>query len=363
MSFQKNILIVDDDPRLRNQLVRLVQESIADWNIIEASNYDDAIKNIENYQIKILVSDLYLFSDEERTSNKNDIPSGIKVADYLRKKQSDSTIYIVSSNINTLVSQNQLSEYISVGVTQFLDRNVDPYEKFSKLFQYQLKAIDKSIVNSEVFVDNKGSLVIKTEHEAFIGIPVDKRKIISATLAKKSISERTAIFVSKESQNIALRAENSFSPVTKFTSIDTLLGISKSSKQNFKVISRLSSNDFFAELSKELYRNRYTYMRFESKNIHDKQEFVVYAIMLMKSISGYEDAYCLSIPSNISKKLWKLFNDIINNFKESQDWSIYPIHSGILSYDKPSSYLLIAKEEDQDAEKILASVSLISTLQ
>ena len=369
MSQKKTILIVDDDLTLRNQLVRLTQEVIPNWQIIQADNYNDAINKVNQYKINVLVSDLYLKPDEDRNQNKS-IPSGIKVADYLRKKQPDSNIYIVSSNINTLISQAQLSEYISIGVTQFLDRNVTPYEKFSQLFQYQLQLIDKSISNSKysehkipkIFGDNKGNLVIKTKHEAFVAIPLDEGKKISTLSAKKSIAERTAIFMAQDSHRIASQSEKRFSSATKFTSIDPLFGISKPNTQNFKVISRLSPNDFFIELSKELYRNIYTYMRLESENIQGKKELVVYAVMLMKLIPGYEDVYSLSIPKKTTKKVGKIFNDIVNNFKESLDWSIYPMSSGILNYDKPYSYLLIPKGRDRDADEILASTSLISTL-
>ncbi len=146
MSPKKNILIIDDDSRLRSQLKRLTKEVIADCNILEADNYDSAIELINNHEINILVCDLFLSSNENKITIKDYIPKGIKVAQEAKKKNSNSFVIIVTSYLDSFLSNHHLLDYMQAGVNAFFDRAVTPYEKFSEPFKYQLQIASESII-------------------------------------------------------------------------------------------------------------------------------------------------------------------------------------------------------------------------
>lgn len=198
MSFHKNILVVDDNDKLREQLIKLIIEVVPDWKIINANSYEAAIAIIDSSSICILVSDLYLEPNEELIYNT--VPSGIRVAQYLRNKQPDCFIYIVSSNIGILISQKQLSDYLEFGVNDFLDRNVDSYEKFSQKFQYQLKKVDQSIIeiNSFPFIFWKPQDISTYESFWVLILDVNVRKykdlIADCVIWQKNVSEPGAAF-------------------------------------------------------------------------------------------------------------------------------------------------------------------------
>lgn len=148
MSLQNNILIVDDDSRLRSQLKRLIREVVNNWNILEADNYDNAIELINNYEdeLNILVCDLFLSSSETKIKSEYFIPEGIKVAQQAKESNSNLFIIVVTSYLDSFLSNHQLIDYMETGVNAFFDRAVTPYEKFSDLFQYQLQIASDSII-------------------------------------------------------------------------------------------------------------------------------------------------------------------------------------------------------------------------
>ncbi|MEL6579721.1 MAG: response regulator [Cyanobacteria bacterium J06621_12] len=144
-----NILIVDDNTTLLSFLVRYVQEEITDWNIISKDNYNDAVNILDNCRIDILICDLFLFHDEEHIDLKNSIPSGIKIARKTRDKNNTCFIIVVSSSFDSFLLNYQLVNYIDIGVNAFLDRSAAPNINFKKVLQYQLKVINRSILQSK----------------------------------------------------------------------------------------------------------------------------------------------------------------------------------------------------------------------
>lgn len=158
-----NILIVDDNPTLRNQLKRLTESVIPDCNITEAENYEDTIALINNQKFDVLVCDLFLSSNESSITHKNYIPEGVQVAKEAKNKFQPFTI-IVTSNLDSFIENHQLLDYIDAGVTVFLDRSVIPYEKFSETFKYQLLIASKSLTSIQ---DSVASLWESQESKSY----------------------------------------------------------------------------------------------------------------------------------------------------------------------------------------------------
>ena len=146
MTPQKNIVIIDDDPRLRSHLKRLTAEVIPAWKILEADNYAQAIELVNNKELDILVCDLFLSSNESEITSKDYIPEGIDIAQIAKTKNPNLFVIIVTSYLDSFLSNYQLLDYMEVGVNAFFDRAVAPYEKFSEPFKYQLQIASDSII-------------------------------------------------------------------------------------------------------------------------------------------------------------------------------------------------------------------------
>lgn len=144
-----NILIVDDNPKLKSQLKRLTQGVIPDWRILSAGNYDKAIELINNNEFNILVCDLFLSSNESKITKEDYIPEGIRVAQEAKQRNSNLFVIIVTSFLDSFLSNYKLLDYMEAGVNTFFDRAVIPYEKFSEPFQYRLKMASNSIISPD----------------------------------------------------------------------------------------------------------------------------------------------------------------------------------------------------------------------
>jgi CheY-like chemotaxis protein len=142
MNTKINILIVDDNSASRRQLARIIQSAIYDVNLYEAKTYEAAIEIARKFNINILVSDLFLFSDIPITiiNVENYISKGIKLANEVRKiNRIPISIFIVSSCLDSsFLSYYQRLDYRDIGVDIFLDRTVTPFEKFEDVFKVKL---------------------------------------------------------------------------------------------------------------------------------------------------------------------------------------------------------------------------------
>jgi DNA-binding NarL/FixJ family response regulator len=152
MSAVNNILIVDDDPVLRKQLKRMIQSVIPSWHILEADTYCRAIEMIQYNKFNILVCDLFLSSNESDITRTDYTPEGILVAKEARKINPRLFTIIVTSNLESFVYNHKILDYIDAGINAFFDRSTNPYEKFVKTFEYQLRIIDKSTIFSDNLV-------------------------------------------------------------------------------------------------------------------------------------------------------------------------------------------------------------------
>lgn len=146
MTPRKNILIVEDSPTLINQLRRFVESVIPDWTIFEARNYIDALEYIENKNMRILVSDLFLSPDETSITREGYIPESIKLIERAKQKNPSLVTIVVTNFFDSFLKNHQILDYIHIGVDVFLDRAVTPYGKFTERLRYQLTLASQAVI-------------------------------------------------------------------------------------------------------------------------------------------------------------------------------------------------------------------------
>ncbi|HIV76176.1 MAG TPA: response regulator [Candidatus Sphingomonas excrementigallinarum] len=105
----KTILIVEDEPLIRMDLVDFFEDS--GWRVYEAENADDAIVLLEGHkEVRVVLTDV------EMPGSMN----GLRLAHYVRDRFPPTTLYVVSGRMK--LTMDDLPEQ-----TTFLPKPFNPY--------------------------------------------------------------------------------------------------------------------------------------------------------------------------------------------------------------------------------------------
>lgn len=119
-----SILVVDDSELIRTRLVSLLEESALNVSILQAPDSSTAYHLFDNNNPGVVILDIHLPGD-----------SGMKVLDYIRKRDKSTTIIMITS-----YSTEQYSKRcMSLGADAFIEKN-DDMEKVVALCR---RALDK----------------------------------------------------------------------------------------------------------------------------------------------------------------------------------------------------------------------------